>query len=34
LFFSDEIRKDPRFLKIIRDMNLPDPAPFVYHPEG
>ncbi len=34
LFFSDEIRKDPRFLKIIRDMNLPDPAPLVYHPEG
>ncbi len=33
LFFSDEIRKDPRFLKIIRDMNLPDPAPLVYHPE-
>jgi len=31
LFFSDEIRKDPRFLKIIRDMNLPDPAPLVYH---
>ena len=34
LFFSDEIRKDPRFLKIIRDMNLPDPAPLVYHPGG
>jgi len=33
LFFSDAIRKDPRFLKIIRDMNLPDPAPLVYHPE-
>ena len=33
LFFSDEIRKDPRFLKIIRDMNLPDPAPLVYHPD-
>jgi tetratricopeptide (TPR) repeat protein len=32
-FFDDEIRKDPRFLKIIRDMNLPDPAPLVYHPE-
>ena len=32
LFFSDEIRKDPRFLKIIRDMNLPDPAPLIYHP--
>ena len=33
MFFSNEIRKDPRFLKIIRDMNLPDPAPLVYHPE-
>ena len=33
LFFSDEIRKDPRFLKIIRDMNLPDPAPLEYDPE-
>jgi len=31
-FFNDEIRKDPRFLKIIRDMNLPDPAPLIYHP--
>jgi TolB-like protein len=30
MFLSDEIRKDPRFLKIIRDMNLPDPAPLVY----
>ncbi len=32
IFFSDEFRKDPRFLKLIRDMNLPDPAPLVYHP--
>ncbi len=32
MFFSDEMHKDPRFLKIIRDMNLPDPAPLVYHP--
>jgi len=32
-FFEDKIRKDPRFLKIIRDMNLPDPAPLVYDPE-
>ena len=32
LFFSDEIREDPRFLQLIRDMNLPDPAPLVYHP--
>ena len=33
MFLKDEIRKDPRFLKIIRDMNLPDPAPLVYYPE-
>jgi tetratricopeptide (TPR) repeat protein len=28
----DEIRKDPRFIKLMRDMNLPDPAPLVYKP--
>jgi len=28
-----KMRKDPRFLKMIRDMNLPDPAPLVYYPE-
>lgn len=33
LFVNDEFRKDPRFLKIIRDMNLPDPSPLVYTPE-
>jgi tetratricopeptide (TPR) repeat protein len=33
MFLKDEIRKDPRFLKIIRDMNLPDPSPLVYYPE-
>jgi TolB-like protein len=32
LFVPDEIRRDPRFLKIIRDMNLPDPGPLVYKP--
>lgn len=32
-FFDGEIMKDSRFLKIIRDMNLPDPAPLVYSPE-
>ncbi len=31
-FVPDEIRKDPRFIKLMRDMNLPDPAPLVYHP--
>jgi len=33
MFLKDEIRNDPRFLKIIRDMNLPDPSPLVYYPE-
>jgi len=33
MFLPDEIKKDPRFLKLIRDMNLPDPAPLVYHSE-
>jgi len=32
MFVPDEIRKDPRFLKLIRDMNLPDPAPLIYNP--
>jgi len=32
MFVPDEIRKDPRFLKMIRDMNLPDPAPLIYNP--
>lgn len=30
--FNNDIGADPRFLKIIRDMNLPDPAPMVYKP--
>jgi tetratricopeptide (TPR) repeat protein len=33
-FADDEFGKDPRYLKIIRDMNLPDPAPLVYEPEA
>jgi len=33
MFVPDEIRKDPRFLKLIRDMNLPDPSPLIYNPE-
>ena len=33
MFVPDNVRKEPRFLKIIRDMNLPDPAPLVYDPE-
>ena len=31
MFFPEEMKKDPRFLKIIRDMNLPDPSPLVYY---
>ena len=31
-FVPDEIRKDPRFIQLMRDMNLPDPAPLVYNP--
>ena len=27
-----KIKQDPRFLKLIREMNLPDPAPLVYDP--
>jgi len=30
--FPDDIKADPRFLKMIRDMNLPDPAPLIYNP--
>ena len=30
---NKELLKDPRFLQLIRDMNLPDPAPLVYDPE-
>jgi len=33
MFIDDDLHNDPRFLKIIRDMNLPDPAPLVYHPD-
>lgn len=32
IFVPDKMREDPRFLKIIRDMNLPDPSPLVYKP--
>ena len=32
-FVPDEIRKDPRFIQLMRDMNLPDPAPLEYYPE-
>ncbi len=34
MFVNPEMRQDPRFLKIIREMNLPDPAPLAYDPDG
>ncbi len=34
MFVPDEIRKDPRFIQLMRDMNLPDPAPLEYDPAG
>ena len=33
MFLPEEMRTDPRYLKLIRDMNLPDPAPLDYNPE-
>ncbi|MCK5442902.1 MAG: hypothetical protein KAJ23_13515 [Maribacter sp.] len=32
LDLDKKIKQDPRFLKLIREMNLPDPAPLVYDP--
>jgi tetratricopeptide (TPR) repeat protein len=32
MFVPDEMRKDPRFLNIMKNLNLPDPGPLVYHP--
>ncbi len=29
----EKLHKDPRFLELIREMNLPDPAPLQYDPE-
>lgn len=29
---NKELLRDPRFLELIREMNLPDPAPLVYDP--
>ncbi|MGB5205875.1 hypothetical protein [Eudoraea sp.] len=29
---NEEFRKDPRCLELIRELNLPDPAPLVYEP--
>lgn len=34
LFATEKLRKDPRFLKLIRDMHLPDPAPLQYDLDG
>ncbi|MBT8220341.1 MAG: hypothetical protein KJP00_10970, partial [Bacteroidia bacterium] len=33
LFMPEAFKNDERFLKLIRDMNLPDPAPLDYDPE-
>ncbi len=30
---KEELQKDPRFMELIREMNLPDPAPLVYDPD-
>ena len=30
MWLPDEMRKDPRFIQLMRDMNLPDPAPLVF----
>ncbi len=29
----EPLHDDPRFKEIIRELNLPEPAPFDYHPE-
>ena len=31
LFTNKEFQRDPRLLKLIREMNLPDPSPLVYN---
>jgi tetratricopeptide (TPR) repeat protein len=31
---DEEILRDPRFLELIREMNLPDPAPLVFDPNA
>lgn len=33
LVTNKELLNDPRFLELIREMNLPDPAPLVYDPD-
>ena len=30
----DELKRDPRFLQLMQDMNLPDPSPLEYYPES
>ena len=33
-WISDETKKDPRFLEIMEELNLPPPEPFKYNPEA
>ena len=32
LVYAKGLQQDPRFLKLVREMNLPDPAPLIYDP--
>ncbi|MBT8252941.1 MAG: hypothetical protein KJN68_03135 [Bacteroidia bacterium] len=31
---NEKLKNDPRFLKLIREMNLPDPSPYKYDPDA
>lgn len=33
VLMKGELSKEPRYLQLVRDMNLPDPSPLVYYPE-
>lgn len=32
LVLDEQLRQDPRFLELIKELNLPDPSPLVYDP--